>query len=75
MPVLKSKFQEGITGPEEANMGIVLCSLACYVPPPKVMGDILVSVRIPGVGMGVTVWYPPYLLNQWVEFYQTCMDT
>ena len=19
--------------------------------------------------------YPPYFLNQWVEFYQTCMDT
>ena len=19
--------------------------------------------------------YPPYFLNQWMEFYQTCMDT
>ena len=38
-------------------------------------GGILVSVRIPGVGVSVTVWYPPYLLNQWVEFYQTCRDT
>ena len=27
-----------------------------YVPPPKVRGDILVSVRTPGVGVGVTVW-------------------
>ena len=44
-----------------------------YVPLPKVRGDILVPVGIPGVG--VTVWYPPYLLNQWVEFNQTCMDT
>ena len=43
--------------------------------PTKGEGDILVSVRIPGVGVGVTVRYPPYLLNQWVEFYKTCMDT
>ena len=42
--------------------------------PTKGEGGILVSMRIPGVGVGVTVWYPPYLLNQWVEFYQTCMD-
>ena len=34
-----------------------------YVPPPKVKGDILVSVRILGVGIGVTVWYSPYLMN------------
>ena len=46
-----------------------------YVPPPKVRGDILVSVQIPGVGVGMTSFYPPYFLNQWVEFYKTCMDT
>ena len=28
---------------------------AHYVSPPKVRGDILVSVRISGVGVGVTV--------------------
>ena len=49
--------------------------LGNYVPPPKVRGDILVSVRNPGVGVGVTSLCPPYFLNQWVEFYHTCMDT
>ena len=44
-------------------------------PTPNARRDILDSVRIPGVSVGVTVWYPPYFLNQWVEFYQTCMDT
>ena len=42
-------------------------------PPPKVRGDILVSVWVSGVG-GDSL-YPPYFLNQWVEFYQTSMDT
>ena len=46
-----------------------------YVPLPMVIGNILVSMQIPGVGVDVTVRYPQYLLNQWVEFYQTCMDT
>ena len=43
--------------------------------PTKSEGDILVSVRIPGIGVGMTVLYPPCFLKQWVEFYQTCMDT
>ena len=37
-------------------------------------GDILVSVRILGVSVGMSL-YPPYFLILWEEFYQSSVDT
>ena len=45
-----------------------------YVPPPKVRGNISFSAD-PGHRHWRDSLYPPYFLNQWVEFYQTCMAT
>ena len=50
-----------------------------YVPPPKVRGGHIGFSADPGHQRQRLrlrdSWYPPYFLNQWVKFYQTCMDT
>ena len=45
------------------------------MPPPKVKGGHISFSADPGRRRRRDSLYPPYLLNQRVEFYQTCMDT
>ena len=42
-------------------------------PQPKGRGDIAFGAD--PVGVGVASWLHFYLLNQWVDFDQTCIDT
>ena len=50
-------------------------SLHNYVPPTKGEGGHISFSVDPGRRRRRDSLYLPYFLNQWVEFYQTCMDT